>query len=208
MLHALAVVRALLARAVDAAVEGDADAAAEVMVGTAELGRRHDEAHDQLLVLIARQSPVAGDLRLALAMLNVNDRIERIASQAKGIATLASTIPAVVKVSDTQRNCLIEMARLAGDQVAEAARVLAARDVDGARELRVRDASINQHNRHCFRLAIEDGTDPERREGAFGVALMARALERVGDNAVDIGTQAVFAATGTLDNSAPRASKV
>jgi phosphate transport system protein len=45
-------------------------------------------------------------------------------------------------------------------------------------------------------MAIEDGEDERRREAAFFVALMARALERIGDNAVDIGRQVVFAASG------------
>ena len=100
--------------------------------------------------------------------------------------------------SETQLACLSKMAALAGQQVAEAARVFAQRDVDGALRLRERDAVINEHNRRCFALAISDGDEPLRREAAFFVALMARAIERIGDNAVDIGQQTIFTVTGRL----------
>jgi phosphate transport system protein len=70
--------------------------------------------------------------------------------------------------------------------------------VDGAERLRERDVAINEHNRRCFALAVEEGDDEARREAAFFVALMARALERIGDNAVDIAHQALFAAEGRL----------
>jgi phosphate transport system protein len=57
---------------------------------------------------------------------------------------------------------------------------------------------INESNRRCFALAVQDGDEESRREAVFFVALMARAIERIGDNAVDIGQQTVFAANGRL----------
>jgi phosphate transport system protein len=94
------------------------------------------------------------------------------------------------------------MARLADEQVADASRAFAERDVERARGLRDHDLGINEHNRRCFALAVEDGDDERRREAAFFVAMMARAIERIGDNAVDVGQQTVFAVTARLHNGA------
>ena len=58
------------------------------------------------------------------------------------------------------------------------------------------DLGINEHNRRCFDLAVGDGVREAEREAAFMVAMMARAIERIGDNAVDIGRQVGFVVTG------------
>jgi phosphate transport system protein len=192
------VVRDLLRRAVEAATAHEPEAADRVAADARDLQRRYDDVHDRLLALIARQAPVAGDLRLAIALLHVNDRVERMGAQCVNIATLCGQIPERERPSSEQLNCLSAMARLVDEQVAEAARAFAERDVDGAAGLRDHDLAINEHNRRCFALAVTGGDDPARREAAFFVALMARALERIGDNAVDIGQQATFAVTGRL----------
>lgn len=197
-LRELGTVRDLLARAVEAARTGDLALADDVIGQSGELDRRYGDVHDQLLALIARQAPVAGDLRLATALLHVNDRIARMGAQCLNIATLCKAIPDGARPSDGQLECLTGMSGLADQQVAEAARVFAERDVEGAPHLRDNDVGINAGNRHCFELAVREGLDEARRETGFLVALMARALERIGDNAVDIGQQAAFVATGRL----------
>jgi phosphate transport system protein len=61
------------------------------------------------------------------------------------------------------------------------------------------DARINRLQRDVFRIAIEIGDDPDTREWATHMILVARALERVGDNAVDIGEQTAFLVTGLFE---------
>ena len=58
------------------------------------------------------------------------------------------------------------------------------------------DREINRLNREIFQMAIAIGDDPDTREWAMHMVLVARALERVGDNAVDIGEQTAFVVTG------------
>jgi phosphate transport system protein len=69
------------------------------------------------------------------------------------------------------------------------------------------DREINRLNRDIFSLAIEIGDDTDTREWAMHMTLVARALERVGDNAVDIGEQVAFVVTGLFrefsDSSRP-----
>jgi phosphate transport system protein len=70
------------------------------------------------------------------------------------------------------------------------------RDIGLAEDLVRQDRDINRMNREVFRMAIEIGDDPDVREWAMTMVLMARALERIGDNAVDIGEQVAFVVTG------------
>jgi phosphate transport system protein len=192
------VLRELLGRAVKAATDSDTSVADEVTTHAGELEQRYAETHDRLLALMALQAPVASDLRLAIALLHVNDRLDRIGAQIVNIAKLCCEMPQGARPSADQLACLSEMAGLTEEQVAEAATILAQRDPRGAERLRRHDLAINEHNRRCFALAVHDGADEARREAAFFVALMARALERIGDNAVDIARQAAFVATGRL----------
>ena len=79
-----------------------------------------------------------------------------------------------------------------------------------ARDLVRQDDVVDNLNRECFRLALEIGDDADRREWAMTMLLAARAIERIGDNAVDIGEQVAFVVTGLFrefeDASHPSAS--
>ena len=59
-----------------------------------------------------------------------------------------------------------------------------------------RTSEVNKLNREIFRLALDIGDDADRREWAMHMILVARCLERIGDNAVDIGEQTAFVVTG------------
>jgi phosphate transport system protein len=65
-----------------------------------------------------------------------------------------------------------------------------------AQDLVRQDDVVDNLNRDCFRLALEIGDDADRREWAMTMLLAARAIERIGDNAVDIGEQVAFVVTG------------
>jgi phosphate transport system protein len=203
VLGELDLIRSTLTWAIEAARTGDEEITREVVARVEEARRRYAEAHDGLLAVIARQSPVAGDLRLAMALLHVNDRAERMAVQCVDIATLRSAMSDGQGLSRGQLDCLSEMARLAEEQIGQARRAFADRDLDAASRLRDHDLAINAHNRSCFALAVEEGVDEARREAAFFGVLMARAIERIGDNAVDIGHQLNFAVTGRLRAASP-----
>ena len=88
------------------------------------------------------------------------------------------------------------MGQLARSQVSEAKDAFAARNVELAQDLVRQDAEINRLNREIFRRAVEVGDDPDIREWAMFMILVARCLERVGDNTVDIAEQVVFVVTG------------
>ncbi len=74
-------------------------------------------------------------------------------------------------------------------QIRQAKRAFLERDIDMARDLVRQDDVIDNLNKECFRRAIEIGDEHDRREWAMTMMLVARALERIGDNAVDVGEQ-------------------
>ena len=80
--------------------------------------------------------------------------------------------------------------------IRQAKRAFADRNVDMARDLVRQDDVVDNLNRECFQLAIEIGDEVDRREWAMTMMLVARALERIGDNAVDVGEQVAFLVTG------------
>jgi phosphate transport system protein len=91
---------------------------------------------------------------------------------------------------------IVKMGRLARSEVGQAKQAFLLRDVDLAEDLVRQDEQINRLNRECFQRAVETGDDLDRREWAMSMMLVARALERIGDNAVDIGEQVAFVVTG------------
>jgi len=91
---------------------------------------------------------------------------------------------------------IFRMGRLARSEVAQAKQAFTLRDVSLAQDLVRQDEEINALNREVFRRAVEIGTDEDRREWAMTMMLVARALERIGDNSVDIGEQVAFVVTG------------
>jgi phosphate transport system protein len=91
---------------------------------------------------------------------------------------------------------IVRLGGLARNELTQARHAFAQRDVELAESLAAQDVEVNRLGREIFRLAVGVGADPELREWAMMMTLAARALERIGDNAVDIGDQAIFVATG------------
>jgi phosphate transport system protein len=106
-----------------------------------------------------------------------------------------------------QLDRILRMGRAARSEVVQTRAAFCARDVALAEDLVRQDREINRLNREIFQLAIEIGDDPDTREWAMHMTMVARALERVGDNAVDIGEVTAFVVSGLFrefsDSSAP-----
>ncbi len=88
------------------------------------------------------------------------------------------------------------MGQLARSQVAQAKEAFASRNVELAQDMVRQDAEVNRLNREIFRRAVDVGDDLDMREWAMFMVLVARCLERIGDNTVDIAEQVVFVVTG------------
>jgi phosphate transport system protein len=168
------------------------------------------EADEALVTTIARQAPVCRDLRLVISLIQLAHHEGLIANQFELIsAQLMETDPDVPDNQGTGEK-LARMAKLAGSQLASATIAFARRDDALARQVGRDDDAIDQLNREIFATTLEVGGDSHQREVALRHVLIARSLERIGDNAVDIAEHAAYLATGQLrefsDASHPEAS--
>ena len=185
-----------LDRTLEAIANQDIELAQIVMDSDDQLDGPYLEVHQGLITLLATQSPVATDLRLIAALLHVIKNIERMGDQCVNTAKLIPLTGHEPPVDDRMIQRIVAMGKQARIQIVQAKRAFIDRDVEMARNLVVLDDEIDRQNRECFALAIEIGDDLDRREWAMTMLLAARALERIGDNTVDVGEQVAFIVTG------------
>ena len=183
-------------RCLEALQHQDVELAEFIIADDDRLDGRYLEVHQGILSLLALQAPVAGDLRIVAALLHTIKHVERMGDQCVNIAKL---IPLTGHEPPVQAEILervLRMGRAARDEVTLCRRAFAERDGGLAEALVVQDRTINALNREIFALAVSMGTDEDTREWAMTMTMVARAFERVGDNAVDIGEQTAFVVTG------------
>ena len=195
-LGALDLVVATLDRTLEALEHQDIELASIVVHDDDRIDGRFLEVHQGILSLLALQAPVAGDLRTVAALLHVIKHAERMGDQCVNIAKVMPLVGTEPPSDPELLERIFKMARLARSEVAQAKQAFTLRDVSLAQDLVRQDEEINALNREVFRRAVEIGTDEDRREWAMTMMLVARALERIGDNAVDIGEQVAFVVTG------------
>jgi phosphate transport system protein len=184
---------------IDALESGDHSIVDRVIEGDAEIDRLYGALQSDLVTVIARQAPVASDLRLITALLHVSRMIERMGEQCVNIAKLIAVAGPCPPGADGFQQCLLAMGRATGEALTTAAVTLRDEDLDAARALEEGDRDINDLNRSCFAYAIEFGDTEERRAWATAMILVSRAFERIADNAVDIGAHMRFAMTGVFE---------
>jgi phosphate transport system protein len=185
-----------LDRTMEALEHVDVELAALVISDDDRVDGRYLEVHQGILSLLALQAPVAGDLRLVAALLHVIRSVERMGDQCVNVAKVIPLSGNEPPVRGEILDRLLEMGRHARAEILQAKRCFAERDVAMAEDLVRADGDVNRINRELFRMAVEIGDDIDTREWAMHMTLVARALERIGDNAVDIGEQTAFVVTG------------
>ena len=195
-LDGLDLVVAALDRTVEAINHQDIELAELVIADDDVIDGRYLEIHQSILTLFATQAPVATDLRLIAALLHVMKNIERMGDQCVNIAKLIPIAGHEPPADERMLRSLVTMGGALRAEIRQAKRAFADRNVDMARDLVRQDDVVDNLNRDCFQLAIEIGDDHDRREWAMTMLLVARALERIGDNAVDVGEQVAFVVTG------------
>jgi len=195
-LGALELVDVALARTAEAVQAQDAAQAALVISGDDELDERYLEVKRSLLSLLARQTPVATDLRVVAALLVVVGHVERMGDQCVNVAKRVPFGGRPGGDGEPMLERLAHMATLARLLTREAGEAFRERDVAMAEALVAHDDELDRLNRACFALAVQSGGDAQANEWAMQAMLVARWLERVGDHAVDIGEEAAFVVTG------------
>jgi phosphate transport system protein len=185
-----------LARAVEAVEHQDTELADLIIASDDVIDGRYLELHQSLLTLLATQAPVATDLRLISAMLHLMKAIERMGDQCVNVAKLIPLAGHEPPADDRIIKDVVTMGKQVKTLITQAKRAFETRDVEMARDLVRQDDVVDNLNKEIFRIALEIGDDHDRREWAMTMILVARAIERIGDNAVDVGEQVAFVVTG------------
>jgi phosphate transport system protein len=195
-LDGLDMVVTALDRTLESTQHADIELAELVIADDDRIDGRYLEVHQELITMLATQSPVATDLRLISALLHVIHSIERMGDQCVNIAKLIPITGNEPPADEEMQKRILTMGKQCRTLINQAKRAFAERDIEMARDLVRQDDVVDNLNRECFQIAIEIGDDPDRREWAMTMLLAARSLERIGDNAVDIGEQVAYVVTG------------
>ena len=195
-LGGLELVVGALDRAIETVLHADSQLASMVIADDDRIDGRYLEVHQGILSLLALQAPVASDLRVVAALLHVIKHVERMGDQCVNIAKLVPLAGNKPPADEEMLDDIRRMGEQARSLVIQCGRAFADRDADLAQDLVRQDDEIDRLNRDCFQRALAIGEDPDRREWAMHMMLVARCIERIGDNAVDIGEQTAFVVTG------------
>jgi phosphate transport system protein len=189
------VLRALRS-SLNALARADEELADEVIRFDDEVDRRYVEIETGVQSLLARQTPVASDLRLVLAVLRVNLHLERMADYCVTVAKLTKLM-GDLNVSDGAISRSIEdMGQRAEQMIRVALDAFADRDAEKAETLVELDELIDRANRNATEDVLSLGDSPAEREYGLRMLVVSRCVERIGDHAVDIGEQVAYLVTG------------
>lgn len=188
------VLRALRA-AINVLYSQDTELCDEVVAFDDEIDDRYHRIEKLVEELLAQQSPVATDLRLVLAILHDSIHLERVGDQCVTIAKLTKLASEL-----EPRHDLVEGLREMGERAEEMVRIaldsFAARDVERARGLVELDELIDRTNKRVSDQVLSMASTPGTQEWGMRMIIVSRCIERIGDNAVDIGEQTAFVVTG------------
>jgi phosphate transport system protein len=184
----------MLRAALNALEQRDVELADEVIAFDDQVDEIYLAVEHGIESLLARQTPVAADLRLVLAVLHVNLHLERMADYCVTIAKLIKLTAGLAPVARLIEG-FEEMGARAEEMIKVALGSFADRDVEAAESLIMLDELIDRANRRVVDQVLELGADPELREWGMRMILVSRCLERVGDHAVDVGEQTAYLAT-------------
>ena len=174
------VLRALRS-ALNALARGDDELADDVIAFDDEVDRRYARIEEGVQSLLARQTPVAGDLRLTLAILRINLHLERMADYCVTVAKLTKLMGHLDVTGEQLTRSIEDMGQRAEQMIRVAL-----------------DELIDRANRNATNDVLSLGDSPQEREYGLRMLVVSRCVERIGDHAVDIGEQVFFLVTGEI----------
>ncbi|MFC5266837.1 phosphate signaling complex protein PhoU [Kribbella qitaiheensis] len=184
-------------RSTSALLTADIRQAEEVIAADIKLDAAGEGVEEKVFDLMARQAPVANELRMLVAALRMVADLERmgdLAAHVSKIARLRYPAPAI----PTELHAVIEeMGAVAGRMVDGAGDVIKSRDVKAAAKLETVDDEMDKLRSNQFRLMMDDSW-PHGVEVAVDIALLGRYYERIADHAVSMARRVVYLVTGEL----------
>jgi phosphate transport system protein len=192
-----------MSQAVSSAVRSSTTALLEADIHLAERVISEDELLDagqvdieqRAFSLLARQAPVAGELRTLVAVLRMVAELERMGDLAAHVAKIARMRYPETAVPEALRASFVQMGDVAEKMVISAGQTLNERNIQVAQELRARDEEMDELRRTQFRVLLSDDW-PYSVEAAVDVALLGRYYERIADHAASVARRVIYVVTG------------
>ena len=186
---------AALGCAVEALLERDEEKALQVILGDREIDNREVDIEERCLSLLARQQPMARDLRLLMSAMRIANDLERVGDHAVNIAQSVTRVLKARAISPEPE--IVEMARLTRQMLSDAIDAFLRGDAAAGREICLRDDQVDALNRSVFRILLAQMTEDSQMIGTgMELFLVSRNLERVADLATNVAEAVVFLAEG------------
>ena len=178
-----------------ALVSADLNIAEQVISDDSKIDAMHDDIEQRAFILLARQAPVAGELRTVVAAMRMTFELARMGDLAAHVAKIARLrFPEKAVPADLSAN-FKRMSELAVEMITTAMKTLADRDTAAALTLADEDEEMDMLRREQFKILLGDDWDYGV-EAAVDVALLGRYYERIADHAVALGRRIILVLTG------------
>ncbi|WP_341729594.1 phosphate signaling complex protein PhoU [Brooklawnia sp.] len=180
-----------------ALLQADLQLAERVISGDTRIDAMHDELEMRAFTILARQAPVAGELRTLVAVIQMVAALGRMGDLAAHVAKIARLRYPEHAVPEALNHNFTEMSRVAQEMVGNVGRVLAERNLEEAKKLAEEDEVMDDLRSEQFRVILGDEWN-DGVESAVDVALLGRYYERIADHAVSMGRRIIYIITGDL----------
>jgi phosphate transport system protein len=184
-----------MSRATTALLDADLQLAEQVISADDAVDARYRETESRAFDLLARQQPVASDLRVIVTSLRMVADLERMGDNASHVAKIARRRYPSSAVPPALRATVLKMGHAAEEIVAKAGSVIAGRDLVLAAQLEKDDDVMDELHRQLFTAILDDRWD-EGVEAAIDITLVGRHYERFADHAVSVARRVVYLVTG------------
>lgn len=190
-----------MTRATTALLDADRELAETVISADRRIDDLQRDLEERAVDVLARQSPVATDLRVVVTALRMSSSLERMGDLARHVAKLARLRFPTAVVPAELRGTVLQMGQVAERIVAKAGSVIATRDLALAAEMEVDDDEMDRLHRQVFEQLLARTWDHPT-EVAVDLTLCSRYYERFADHAVSVAKSVLFLVTGSRDEDA------
>jgi phosphate transport system protein len=184
-----------MSRATTALLDADLKMAESVIAADEQIDALRRELDDLSIDLLARQQPVATDLRMVVTAMRMSADLERMGDLARHVAKVARLRYPNSAIPPMMRSTVLQMGQVAERIVAKAGSVIAGKDIDSALALERDDDEMDRLHRDIFNMLI-DGKWTAGTEAAVDATLVSRYYERFADHAVSVARRVVYLVTG------------
>jgi len=188
-------VRSAMERATNALLDGDLSGAERVISDDPQVDALREDLEERTFQMIARQQPVATDLRVLITTIHLAADLERMGDLARHIAKVARMRYPEIAVPEEVRDVISQMGAVALSLVEKVSHVIDGRDVELAQAIEVEDDSMDALHRKLFTLLLSPNWS-HGVEAAVDMTLIGRYYERYADHAVSVAQRVVFIVTG------------